>query len=651
MNNDSMEIFVPGRLCLFGEHSDWAGGYRRINADILPGMAIVSGINQGIRARITRSRDLQVKSVLPDGSRTDCFEAPMDVKALKELAAEGGFFSYTAGVAAYILEHYRVDGVYIDCYEMTLPIKKGLSSSAAISVLTARAFNKLYNLKLNILGEMEIAYRGETLTPSRCGRMDQACAYGQKPILMVFDGDSIDVRQIKVSTPMYWVYADLNRKKDTRKILSDLNKCYPFAQNELDKAVQDALGKYNQRIIKNVIKAFEAGDVRKIGELMVRAQDIFDKMVMPASPKELTAPVLHSVLKDELVKKLVWGGKGVGSQGDCTVQFLTKGRKEQKELIDYLNDKKSFIAYPFDISAYKSVRKAVVPLAGYGTRLFPASKAVKKGMFPIVDNDGIAKPALLILLEELYKAGIEEICLIITEDDEAIYKGIFEYESPEEYSQKLSPSMREYDQKIRRIGEIITFAYQKERLGFGHAVYQCKDFTKKEPFLLVLGDHIFYSKTDKPCASQAIDAFELSNELTILIQEVPLEQVSYYGIVGGTWSDPNEKLLAVSEVCEKPTPEYARENLGIKMKNGEIRYYSVFGQYVLTPEVYDILEENISNHKIEKGEYQLTSVLEDMRKKNGMYAFVPDGDRFDIGIPEAYRNTIWNFPKGLAINS
>jgi UTP-glucose-1-phosphate uridylyltransferase/mevalonate kinase len=643
MNNEYVEIFVPGRLCLFGEHSDWAGGYRRVNADIQPGMAIVTGIEQGIKARVSKARTLQISSFLPDGSRTDVFDVPMDVKLLKAMAVEGGFFSYCAGVAAYLLEHYRIGGISIDCYEMTLPMKKGLSSSAAICVLIARAFNKLYNLQLNVKGEMEIAYRGEILTPSRCGRMDQACAYGQRPVLMIFDGDSIEIEKIKVSKPMYWVFADLKTGKNTKKILSDLNKCYPFPQNEKDREVQDALGTLNKKIVQDVVKALEMGEPIRVGELMNEAQKIFDKMVMPASPTELASPKLHSVLGDEQVKKLVWGGKGVGSQGDGTVQFIARGKNEQKKLLEYLSNEYKLDAYPFEIKAHQSVQKAVVPLAGYGTRLFPASKIVKKEFFPIVDWDGIAKPALLLLLEELDKAGIEQICLIIAEGEEEIYKGLFEFEPNDEYIQKLSSFMREYDQRIRRIGPKITYVYQKERLGFGHAVYQSKEFANNEPVLLVLGDHIFRSKEEQCCAAQAIDAYESNNGLTVLVQEIPLDQVSNYGIISGNWMDEDERCLSVNEIYEKPTVEYAKENLGVKMKNGVIKYFSVFGQYILTTDVYEALEQNISERRIEKGEYQLTSALETVRKEKGMFAFKPNGERFDIGIPHAYRNTIWNY--------
>ena len=160
ISNKMQKLFVPGRLCLFGEHTDWAGHYRTMNADIVPGASIVTGIEQGIYAEVEKS---------------------MDESELKSVAKSGSFFCYCAGVASYMLEWYKVGGVRIRITDMTLPMKSGLSSSAAICVLVARAFNLLYNLNLNTLGEMNIAYLGELRTSSRCGRLDQACAFGVKP--------------------------------------------------------------------------------------------------------------------------------------------------------------------------------------------------------------------------------------------------------------------------------------------------------------------------------------------------------------------------------------------------------------------------------------------------------------------------------------
>lgn len=646
--NEEIDLMVPGRLCLFGEHSDWAGAYTKINPDIVPGNAIIIGTEQGIKARAKRSKDLRIQSVLPDGTRTEVFEEPMDIKVLKGIAAEGGFFSYAAGVAAYIAEHYDVGGIALDCYEMTLPLKKGLSSSAAICVLVARAFNKLYNLRLSIQGEMETAYRGEILTPSRCGRLDQSCAFGGNVICMTIDADSINVERLKVGKELYWVYADLKSCKDTKKILSDLNKCYPFPKNGIERKVHEALGIDNTRIVATVKKAIEAGDAERIGQLMQESQRIFDAKVAPASPEELEAEKLHTILEDRGLRKFIWGGKGVGSQGDGSVQFIARSKKDQLSLVQYLSHQYGLEAYTLDIKQCKSVRKAVVPIAGFGTRMYPATRIFRKEFFPVIDKDGRVKPALLILLEELDNSGIEEICLVVAEKDRKLIESIFCSELSTEHLNKVSPEMREYDQRIRRIGEKITFVYQNERLGLGHAVYQSRGFADGKPVLLVLGDHLFSSNFDKPCAAQTIEAYDLAGEqLTVAIGEVPLSQVSHHGIICGRWENEEETFLSVTKMFEKPTSAYARKNLAVNMKNGEHKYFSVFGQYILTPDVFDILAENIRTEKMVNGEYELTMVLDEICRTKGMFAFIPRGKCFDIGNPAAYQETIRYFSSGI----
>ncbi len=130
-----MKIFVPGRICLFGEHSDWAGGYRRINADVERGYTLICGTDQGIHAEASaHPTSLVLSTTLPDGTKVGPYEIPMEPKALLEEAGKGTFWSYSAGVAYQVITNYRVRGLVIDNYQVDLPIKKGLSSSAAICV-------------------------------------------------------------------------------------------------------------------------------------------------------------------------------------------------------------------------------------------------------------------------------------------------------------------------------------------------------------------------------------------------------------------------------------------------------------------------------------------------------------------------------------
>ena len=645
-----MKLFVPGRLCLFGEHTDWAGHYRTMNADIKPGAAIVTGIEQGIYAEVEKSSIFELYSSAGEiESVWQDFSCRMDEIELKRIAKSGSFFCYCAGVASYMLEWYKVGGVRIRITDMTLPMKSGLSSSAAICVLVARAFNQLYNLNLNTLGEMNIAYLGELRTSSRCGRLDQACAFGVKPNLMTFDGDEIEVRSLNVKKPLHWVFADLCAEKDTIKILSDLNKAYPFPNSDAERAEHEALGEDNIEIVERAIKYMASGDVENLGKLMTEAEANFDAKVAPMS-SALWSPKLHAVLKDPVIQPLVWGGKGVGSHGDGSVQFLARDEESQQKVADYLNSQ-GMKAYTLTLKPVHTVRKAIVPVAGFGTRLYPATRIIKKDFFPIPCPDGMVRPVILILLEELINSGIEEICLVLGSVEERNqYSDFFEHPISDEHLRKLNPEAQEYENHILDIGKRLHYVYQREKRGFGHAVYQAAQFVGNEPVLLLLGDTLYRSDTNKPCALQMIEGYERYNRLMVIIHSIPLAEVSRYGILHGVWEDKDNTILNVTSMVEKPKASYAEEYLAVRNKKGDKEYYSVFGQYVLTPEVFAQLHEDIMQKEIDGDhvtEIELTSALEAVRKRSGMVGVRLRGKMFDMGNPNALSNTIQNFAKPL----
>jgi UTP-glucose-1-phosphate uridylyltransferase/mevalonate kinase len=643
-----LKLFVPGRLCLFGEHTDWAGHYRTMNADIVPGASIVTGIEQGIYAEVEKSTIFEMHSdaaELADVWRD--FSCRMSEQELKRVAKSGSFFSYCAGVASYMLEWYKVGGVRIRITDMTLPMKSGLSSSAAICVLVARAFNLLYNLNLNTLGEMNIAYVGELRTSSRCGRLDQACAFGVKPNLMTFDGDEIEVKSLNVKKTLYWVFADLCAEKDTIKILSDLNKAYPFATTEEEKNLHKALGEWNLKMVKKATEYLATGDAESLGKLMTDAEAMFDKYVAPMS-SALWAPRLHQVLKDPNIQPLIWGGKGVGSHGDGSVQFLARSAEDQQQLVDYLNAQ-GMKAYPLTLNPVHTVRKAIIPVAGFGTRLYPATRSLKKDFFPIPCADGMVRPVILILLEELVKSGVEEICLVLGSEEERIqYTEFFERQLSEEHLRKLNKEAQEYENRILDIGKRLHYVYQHEKRGFGHAVYQAMEFTGGEPVLLLLGDTLYRSQTNKPCALQLIERYERYNQLMVSIHPIPLAEVSHYGILSGVWEDKDNTILNVSVMHEKPKASYSEEFLGVRNKDGEKEYYSVFGQYILTPEVFVQLEADVQKADAEGDttrEIELTAALEAVRQKSGMIGVRLKGIMYDMGNPNALRNCVRYFSK------
>ncbi|HEY9820130.1 MAG TPA: sugar phosphate nucleotidyltransferase [Candidatus Sericytochromatia bacterium] len=638
-----MKIFVPGRLCLFGEHSDWAGGYRRLNPQLGKGYALLVGTNQGLYAEVKpHPTQLIVRASLSEATGQETIAFPMDRNALLAEAEKGGFFSYAAGVAYQFLTHYQVGGLEIDNYLTDLPIQKGLASSAAICVLVARAFNRVYDLKMTIQDEMEFAYLGEIATPSRCGRMDQACAYGNRPIVMTFDGDRIDITELNVPKDLFFVMVDLGAGKNTQEILSQLNQSYPFATNEVQQNVQNYLGSISSQITQEAVDALQQGDAEGIGILMKRAQAEFDKHLIPACPSQLTAPILHQVLNYELIQPYILGGKGVGSQGDGTAQFIVDDEGNQQKLIEFIEQNfPQMQCLKLTIHAKKKVRKAVIPAAGFGTRLFPSTKVIKKEFFPIIDRDGRAKPVILAIVEEAISADIEEVGIVVQKCDRELFEDFFKAPPKKELFNKLSLQNQEYSRYLQDLGSKITILTQDEQEGFGHAVFCANQWVNDEPFLLLLGDHLYTSKNEKSCASQVLDIYEQVNQSVLALRITPAEVIHHYGCATGVWQESGS-ILSVTQIYEKPNLEYARSHLQMdEMKDDQ--FLSMFGMYVLHPKIFEYLEENINHNIRDRGEFQLTSCLDRLQQEEGITGYLVKGQCFDTGLPDVYRQTMIDF--------
>ena len=334
MNNSSIDLFVPGRLCLFGEHSDWAGRHRLTDPSIEPGRCLIAGTDQGLYARAGGIGDFfELTQVPPSGYGHQSNRYRAEYPLLEGVALSRSFDSYAAGTAALMVREHGVGGLRLDVWRRTLPLGKGLSSSAAVCVLTARAYNLVYGLGLSVEEEMDLAYRGELMTGSECGRMDQACALGRgRPVLLTFAGDGFEHEGLNPGGEFCCLIVDLKGGKDTRRILGDLNEAFLGG----DRGLREALGPLNGRILQDACRAVAAGDARTLGALMNRAQEVFDEHVAPCCPGELSSPALHAVLGHHALRELAWGAKGVGSQGDGTAQILCRGRGERAELAGIL---------------------------------------------------------------------------------------------------------------------------------------------------------------------------------------------------------------------------------------------------------------------------------------------------------------------------
>lgn len=307
--------------------------------------------------RALEEKVLRLTSVTDTGEVRQ-MEFPMDEDVLGLEAKKGGFWSYAAGVGYIFATEFAVSGLEINNYRTTLPLKKGLSSSAAMCVLIARAFNICYNIGMTARGEMQVAFEGERLTPSQCGRMDQAVAFGSKPVLMKYDGDLLKVETVTLKETMYIVLVDLKACKDTVEILSSLQHAFPFPKGQQERDLVALLGPINLDITTRAIKYLENGNVEMLGKLMIEAQEVFDAYAGPMCPTQLGetgSPVLHKVLRYPPIQEYIFGGKGVGSQGDGTAQILCKDSGSQEKVCDILETNLSISCMKVKIEANQTV--------------------------------------------------------------------------------------------------------------------------------------------------------------------------------------------------------------------------------------------------------------------------------------------------------
>lgn len=256
---------------------------------------------------------------------------------------------------------------------------------------------------------------------------------------------------------------------------------------------------------------------------------------------------------------------------------------------------------------FKPVRKAVIPAAGLGTRFLPATKATPKEMLPIVD-----KPTIQYIIEEALASGIEDI-LIITGRSKRAIEDHFDRSIELELNLEASGKTKELE-LVRKISDIrIHYIRQKEPRGLGHAILCAKHFVGDEPFAVLLGDDVVDSRV--PALKQLIDVYDKTGASVLGVQEVPQEKVSAYGIVAGEPTG-EARTVKVNDMVEKPAVEEAPSRL------------AVLGRYVITPEIFPILE------KTEPGrgnEIQLTDALKVLAKEQPMYAYDFVGRRYDVG--------------------
>ncbi len=298
------------------------------------------------------------------------------------------------------------------------------------------------------------------------------------------------------------------------------------------------------------------------------------------------------------------------------------------------------------------IRKAVITAAGRGTRMYPATTTIQKEMLPVMDRDGICKPAIQIIIEEALDSGIEEVCLVVNPHNRAQIEQHFAPLSPEELRLfKGKDWALLQSARIQQIASRLHFVVQESPEGYGHAVYQSQSFVGDEPFLVMLGDHIFTAGGSKRCARQILDVYELYQASVSAVQQTPTELLHLFGTVCGQRLEESvehgQNVYDVEAIYEKPTPQYAEEHL---RQAGLLHgmYLCFFGMHIMTPQIFDCLKYAMDNDLREKGEFQFTSAQERLRASGERYlAFEAVGERHDIGIPFGYAQT----QAALALNS
>lgn len=256
----------------------------------------------------------------------------------------------------------------------------------------------------------------------------------------------------------------------------------------------------------------------------------------------------------------------------------------------------------------KKIKKAILPVAGMGTRFLPATKVIPKELLPIAD-----KPVLQYLVEEAVKSGIEEVIFVISPDKELI-KDHFAHH-PELEAILKERGKHDLHAKVKPIHDMAEFryVYQHEPKGDGHALLMAEELIDNEPFLVLFGDDIV--KHEVPAAQQLINHFV--GESIMAVEKIPTEKTHLYGVIQPGLQ--KECLYEVQGMIEKPTPEQSPSNLGI------------IGKYICTPEIFSAIREA---GKSQDGELRLIDGFKKLREQQGIWAVEIKGKRFDTGHPE-----------------
>jgi len=292
-----------------------------------------------------------------------------------------------------------------------------------------------------------------------------------------------------------------------------------------------------------------------------------------------------------------------------------------------------------------TIKKAVITAAGRGTRQFPATNTIQKELFPLVDVDGYTKPALQIIVEEALHGGVEEICIVANpQNADPIRRHFRGVEANETAFRGKDWALRQSD-KLDEIGDRITIVIQETQEGYGHAVSMASTWVGDEPFVLMLGDHIYLSNRSQSCTAQVVAAYDRFRYPVSSVARTPESIVDRFGTIAGKRmhgdsreSSTSRPSYLITRLAEKPSADYARFHLRVPGV-GPAEYLCFFGIHVFDRSLFEILDHLIAHDLRERGEIQLASAQAILQRTSTYIATEIDGERYDIGVPEGLLET------------
>ncbi len=278
------------------------------------------------------------------------------------------------------------------------------------------------------------------------------------------------------------------------------------------------------------------------------------------------------------------------------------------------------------------ITRAIITAAGRGARQYPASDTVQKAMMPLVDRDGLTKPVLQIVAEEAIESGAEDVCVVVAPGDETVYRAQFHG-----YAANLRSAYKGHDwaieqaSRLEALAERLRFAVQPEPEGYGHAVWCAREFAAGEPVLLLLSDHLYISTETRRCARQLIDLATAEDCAASAVQATREHLIHQYGTLTGRRLAGRPDIHVIDEILEKPNPTLAE----LKLQTPGLRaghYLCFFGIHVLTPSVFDLLDDLVRRRAREHGHIQLTTALHALAARERYLALETQGCRYNLGV-------------------